>query len=204
MKGTLYIIEDHPMVRNGLKSWLENNTEWKITGEAATQAECIDLLNKTETFNHPEIMIVDVMLVNDELSFCLVRDLTITHPHIKCVMYSMNDSNGFVMEARESGAKGFISKASSEQELVKCLKIVSEGGTYVEDRMKNSVSKTEEILKFLTKQEKRVFFEILEGKTNKQISNNLCLTIHSVENYVSRLYEKLGVNSHEDILYKYK
>lgn len=203
MEKTLYIIDDHVMVRNGLKSWLEENTDWKITGTASNKTECLNMLNNTESFNHPEIMIVDVCL-GDETGYDLIKDITITHPHIKCIMYSMYDSNGYILEAKDCGAKGYISKSASETELAKCLDIISAGGTFVEERMKKAMSSVESILPFLTKQEKRVLEEILKGQSNEEISNTLCLSLHSVENYVSRLYDKIGVTNRLDIIAKFK
>ncbi|MCI5606780.1 MAG: response regulator transcription factor [Treponema sp.] len=200
MSKTLYIIDDHAMVKNGLKSWLDTYSDWKVIGIYATSQECYDALSSSE---HPAIIICDVQLAN-ETGFGIVKNITDQYSDIKCVMYSMYDTAGFVMQALDCGAKGYVSKASSEEELIKCLEAVYADQNYIEAKMQMAQSKIEPILSFLTKQEKRVFEEILKGLSNDEISKELNLSGHSVENYVSRLYDKLGIFSRIDILEKYR
>lgn len=206
MNKTLFLIDDHVMVRNGLKNWLEVNTDWKITGEAACKDECINLLSKTTPETYPDIMIVDVRLENETTGFDLINEVKVNHPKIKYLVYTSFDYNYNILNAKESGANGFISKSASEQNLVEGLNKVAEGAKtdfYLEEKLQKSVESLEAIFPFLTRQEKRVLEQILKGHSNEQISNNLFLTVHSVENYVSRLYDKLGVSSRADIMQKF-
>ena len=208
MKNIVYIVDDHNMVRNGLKSWLENHTKWRVPKDFATSNECLDCLaclNKTlkneEVF--PSVIIVDVQLIN-ETGFSLVQKITELYPSIKCVMYSMYDTAGFILQAKDSGAKGYISKIAKEEELAHCLDVVQDGGTYLEQYMMEAQTKVDSIVSILSKQERVIFEALLQEKSNKQICDELFISSRTVENYTSRLYSKIGVKSREELIEKFK
>ena len=221
MKNIVYIVDDHNMVRNGLKSWLENHTEWRVPKDFASSKECLDCLEcissirKTkanskkndeagiEDILFPEIIIVDVQLIN-ETGFALVKTIKEKWPEIKCVMYSMFDTTGFVLQAKDSGASGYISKVAKEEELAHCLEVVQNGGTYLEQYMLDAQNKIDSIVSILSKQERSIFEALLQEKTNKQICDELYISSRTVENYTSRLYSKIGVKNREELIEKFK
>ena len=210
MKNVVYIVDDHNMVRNGLKAWLENHSEWRVAKDFATSRECLECLecvkNNRDDFKEdlsPEIIIVDVQLIN-ETGFELVKTITQKWPDIKCVMYSMYDTTGFVLQAKDSGAKGYISKVAKEEELVHCLEIVQKGGTYLEQYMAEAQNKIDSIVSILSKQERNIFEALLQEKSNKQICDELFISPRTVENYTSRLYSKIGVKNREELIEKFK
>lgn len=204
MKNVLYIIDDHNMVRNGLKSYLESHTDWKVIRDFEKSEECLSFLSNLNAENEffPEILIVDVQLV-EETGFKLVREVSQKYPQIKCVMYSMFDTAGFILQAKDSGAKGYISKIAKEEELVHCLKLVQNGETYLEERMIQTQNKINSIVTMLSKQEKNIFEAILQGKTNQQICDELFISSRTVENYTSRLYAKISVKNRDELIEKY-
>ena len=211
MKNVVYIVDDHNMVRNGLKSWLENHTEWRVPKDFASSKECINCLEcissmrkaKTEEMLFPEIIIVDVQLIN-ETGFALVKTIKEKWPEIKCVMYSMYDTTGFVLQAKDSGASGYISKVAKEEELAHCLEVVQNGGTYLEQYMQEAQNKVDSIISILTKQERNIFEALLQDKNNKQICEEFFLSSRTVENYTSRLYAKVGVKNREELVEKFR
>ena len=203
MKNTLYIVDDHNMVRNGLKAWLENHTQWIVEKDFASSPECLEYLEGLSENTLPEIIIVDVQLIN-ETGFSLVKQITQKWPQIKCVMYSMYDTTGFVLQAKDSGAKGYISKAAKEEELAHCLEVVQNGGTYLEQYMLEAQNKIDSIVSVLSKQERVIFEALLQEKSNKQICDELFISTRTVENYTSRLYAKIGVKNREELIEKYK
>ena len=203
MKNTLYIVDDHNMVRNGLKAWLENHTQWRVEKDFASSSECLECLEELSETALPEIIIVDVQLVN-ETGFSLVKQITQKWPQIKCVMYSMYDTTGFVLQAKDSGAKGYISKAAKEEELAHCLEVVQNGGTYMEQYMSEAQNKIDSIVSVLSKQERIIFEALLQEKSNKQICDELFISPRTVENYTSRLYSKIGVKNRDELIEKFK
>ena len=210
MKNIVYIVDDHNMVRNGLKAWLEQHTDWRVPKDFANSKECLECLEclskledklRDEVF--PEIIIVDVQLI-DETGFALVKQITEKYPHIKCVMYSMFDTTGFVLQAKDSGAKGYISKVAKEEELAHCLEVVQNGGSYIEQYMAEAQNKIDSIVSVLSKQERNIFEAILQEKSNKQICDELFISPRTVENYTSRLYAKIGVKNREELIERYR
>ena len=107
---TLFIVDDHKMLLKGLKIYLEENSAWQIPYVFLSAAECLECLSKSMTAL-PQIIIVDVQLKN-ESGFELVRKISENYPSVKCIIYSMFDSAGYVLLAKESGAKGYISKTA--------------------------------------------------------------------------------------------
>ena len=208
MKNIVYIVDDHNMVRNGLKSWLENHTQWRVPKDFSNSRECLDCLacmSKTIKNDNlfPSIIIVDVQLIN-ETGFSLVQKITELYPSIKCVMYSMYDTAGFILQAKDSGAKGYISKIAKEEELAHCLDVVQDGGTYLEQYMTEAQTKVDSIVSILSKQERVIFEALLQEKSNKQICDELFIAPRTVENYTSRLYSKIGVKSREELIEKFR
>ena len=210
MKNILYIVDDHNMVRNGLKAWLEHHTSWRVPKDFADSKECLECLECLNKIDAklceevlPEIIIVDVQLI-DETGFALVKKISEKYPEIKCVMYSMFDTTGFVLQAKDSGAKGYISKVAKEEELAHCLEVVQNGGTYIEQYMAEAQNKIDSIVSVLSKQERNIFEAILQEKTNKEICDELFISPRTVENYTSRLYAKIGVKNREELIERFR
>lgn len=213
MKNSLFIVDDHSMLKNGLKNYLETNTAWFVTGTFTTGTECLAELQKrmlkkaaglAPEDELPDLIIVDIQLINDESGFTLVQQLRNKYPQIKIVMYSMYDTWGFVLQAKDLGVEGYISKVASDEKLVRCLNIVRDGGTYYEKKSESIQQELESILPVLKKQEKTVFEMALQGKTNKQISDELFISLHTVENYISYLIKLAGCKNRDELIEKYK
>lgn len=202
-QNTLYIVDDHSMLKNGLKNYLESNTKFTVTGAFAGGAECLDAL-KNEKSELPEIIIIDIQLAENESGFTLVKELKKLYSSIKIIMYSMYDTWGFILQAKDLGVQGYISKVASDEELVRCLSIVQAGGTYYEKKSESIQSELESITSVLKKQEKVVFEMALQGKTNKQIADELFISLHTVENYISYLIKLAGCKKREELIEKYK
>ena len=205
MENTLYIVDDHKMMREGIQHWLETNSSWKVLKSFGTSKDCLMQLSQitSDSPDFPEIIIVDVQIA-EESGFTLVREILKKWSKVKCIIYSMYDTTGYVLEAKECGAKAYVSKAAQSEEILKCLQIVKEGGTYLEERLIEAQNKLENVVSILTKQERRLFQAILQGKTNEQIQNEFFLSKSTVETYTSRLYDKIDVIDRADLIQKYK
>ena len=200
----LYIVDDHKMLLNGLKAYLEENSDWDVAKTFTSQAECLECLAQIQNpCELPQIIIVDVQL-RGESGFDLVERITKNWPQIKCIIYSMYDTPGYILQARESGAKGYISKVASEEELLAALKNVLDGGEYIEKRMEKTLKNLDSVISSFSRQEKIIFEKILQGKTNKEIAGELFISSHSVENYVSFIYAKCYVKNRAELIQKFQ
>lgn len=204
MENTLYIVDDHSIVRFGLKEWLETNSNWKVINSYSNSSDCLKqlkLLGKKSPLL-PEIIIIDVQLLG-ETGFALCQEITKNFKNIKCIMYSMYNTSGYVLQATESGAKGYISKISSEENLLHCIEMVKRGQIYLEEDMKEVQVQLVDLIDGFTKQEKTIFEALLQGKTNEQIGEELFISTKTVNNYVCRIYKKVDVKDREELLQKY-
>lgn len=205
MKRTLFIVDDHKMLLNGLKNYLEENSDWKVSGVYLNSEECLSCLTalwNSDRENLPSVIIVDLQL-GKKSGFELVENVSEKWPEIKCLIYSMYDTSGYILQAMESGAKGYISKVASEEELLTALETVASGGEYIEKRMRKMQEKLNSLDLLFSRQEKIIFEKILQGKSNRQISEELYISSHSVENYVSFIYDKACVHNRHELIEKF-
>ena len=204
MKKSLFIVDDHNMLLKGLKSYLEENSDWRVSGTFTSPGDClseVERISRKEDF--PQIIIVDVQLGN-ESGFELVEKITKGWPEIKCLIYSMYDTPGYILQARESGAKGYISKVAREEELLLALETLFQGGEYIEKRMEGVQKKLSGVDSLFSRQEKIIFEKLLQGKSNRQIAEELFISSHSVENYVSFIYDKTSVKNRRQLIQKFE
>ncbi len=196
---TLYIVDDHKMMQKGVKDYLEENTDWRVPVTCSTSQECLQALKNAGGLNQlPQIAIVDVQLLN-ESGLELAQTIACDFPSVQCVMYSMYDTAGYIMQAKAAGVRGYISKVASEEELVRCLETVLSGKEYFEGKARGSLAKIEKVSPLLTRQEKRILEKLLQQKSNEEIAGELFISLHTVENYVSYIYDKLCVKSRAEL-----
>ena len=203
MEKSLFIVDDHNMLLKGLKNYLEENSDWKVLQTFTSAGDCLSELEKiSRKEDFPQIIIVDVQL-GKESGFELVEKITKNFPGIKCLIYSMYDTPGYILQAKESGAKGYISKVASEEELLLALQTLYEGGQYIEKRMESLQKKLGSVDSLFSRQEKIIFEKLLQGKSNRQIADELFISSHSVENYVSFIYDKTSVKNRRELIEKF-
>ena len=199
MTHSLFIVDDHFMLRKGIAAYLEEKTFWRITGTFADSKSCLE---KLESSALPEIIMIDIQL-GKESGFDLVSCLKSKFPPVKVVIYSMFDTLGFKLQAKDLGAQGFISKASSDEKLVTCLNTVKNGGTYYEENDLSIQKELDSIVPFLKENERRVFELVLQGKSNDQIKDDLFLGLHTVENYVSYILNISNCKNRKQLIEKF-
>ena len=200
----IFIVDDHSMLRNGLKSFLENTGRWKVTGTFSTGTECLSALAKCSKKDRPELIIIDIQLAEGETGFNLVKNLKSLYSEIKIVMYSMYNTWGFILQAKDLGVQGYISKVAGDEELLICLENVKNGSTYYEKKSESIQTELSSILSVLKKQERIVFEMVLQGKSNRQISDELFISLHTVENYISYLIKLSDCKKRDELIEKYK
>lgn len=191
------IVDDHAMIRNGIKTWLTANSDWRVVAEADSAASFFAQLDSRA--DELSAAIVDINIGTDN-GFDIIRTAGYTHPAVPCLVYSMYDSAGYVLSALDAGAKGYVTKGANERELISALDEVAAGRTYVEQSLIPNMSITANLFSGMTKAEKKVLEFVREGRDNQTIACTLGVSRHTVENYLSRIYDKLGINSREALL----
>lgn len=194
----LILVDDHELMRFGIKNWLEEKSDWKICGSVGSIAECLECLKSTT----PSIVLVDIDLGN-ESGFDLVPLIRQENPEIKIVMYSMHNESAYIIKAKQLKVDGYVSKGSQTDYFIQCLNEVYEGKTYLEPKLDEIQDKIKEVAAVLSKREFSIFVEMINDKSNTEISESLNISKHSVEVYTSIIYDKLFCNNRKELMEKY-
>ena len=190
----VFLLDDHEVVRRGLKDLLEVEGEFVVVGEAATAAEALARVPATR----PQVAVLDVRLPDgDGVSVC--RELRSRMPELACLMLTSFADDEALFDAIIAGAAGYLLKQVGGQDLVGAVRTVAAGGSLLDPKLTTAVMARlragvpKDPLAALTAQERRILDLIGEGLTNRQIGERLFLAEKTVKNYVSSLLAKLGI-----------
>lgn len=201
---TLFILDDHAMLRNGIASFFSENSDWKITGQAGTTEDFYSQIKQmADNKELPDILICDINLNKENTGFEVMENVTKNYPSVKIVAYSMFESTSFLNKAISSGAKGYVAKTKDEYELLKCVEKVYEGESYFTEHNIASLIVYTNVLQSLTKREKTVFDLLLARKTNSEIAGIMKISKRTVDNYISCIYDKTACYDRNDLIQKF-
>lgn len=192
---TVFLVDDHEVVRRGLFDLLSCDPDLEIVGEAGTVAEAKARIPAAQ----PDVVVLDVRLP-DGNGVELCRDLISDHPDLRCLMLTSFTSDEAMLEAILAGASGFVVKDIKGMELARAIKEVGAGKSLLDNRAAAALmaklrgtATREDPLSGLTEQERTLLGLLGEGLTNRQIAARMFLAEKTVKNYVSRLLAKLGM-----------
>jgi DNA-binding NarL/FixJ family response regulator len=191
----LLLVDDHEVVRVGLRTLLSRADSIELVGEAGTAA---DALRETDRLE-PDILLLDVRL-SDGSGFEVCRQLQKTHPDTRVLILTSYADDDIVDEAIRAGADGYLLKEINAEELVRAIENVAAGKSILDPAVTSRVfsrikagtePSAKAKLEMLSAQERRVIALVAEGKTNKEIAAQLGLSDKTIKNYLSNLLEKL-------------
>ncbi len=191
----IILIDDHAMILKGLASFFESRS-WTTGGQFKSLKEVEEF---TENFQQKKdtttVALVDIDL-GGETGLDAIKLLT--DIGIKSIIYSMFSSSSYVIRAIETGAKGYVSKSASEEELMKAVEAVAKCEVYIQQDLVPAFMFSASIFSSLTSKEKAIVECIKMHKDNQQIADELGITRRTVENHLNRIYDKFGVqNKHQ-------
>ncbi len=199
-KFKFFVVEDHSLTNLGIRQFFSARENYECVGFAATRDEALEKFKQlAEEENLPDVLLLDL-----NLGACsgleILQIVGNQYKSIKTVVYSMYTNPGILSLALDYGALGFVSKDSMEGELLQAVEEVVNGGSYVQQSLVTPLFTYRNLLDSLTRQEQNIFKKIIERKNNEQIAQELDLTLRSVENYLSRIYNKIGCRGHEELI----
>jgi DNA-binding NarL/FixJ family response regulator len=199
------LVDDHNIVRDGIKSLIKGMKDIEVTGEASSGAELKELLQQLS----PDLIIMDISLP-DISGIELTSDILNAHPLIRVLMLSMYLEEDFIFNSLKAGAKGYLPKNTSRKELENAIKAVSAGEeyfspavsdiilrSYVKKARKNEGPKEIDIL---SKREVEVLKMFAQGKSNQEIADAYCISIRTVESHKNHIMHKLELKSTIDLV----
>ncbi|HLN15923.1 MAG TPA: response regulator transcription factor [Acidimicrobiales bacterium] len=191
----VFLLDDHEVVRTGLRTLLESEEDIEVVGEAGTADEALRRIPPTR----PDVAILDVRLPDGNgVEVC--REVRSTRPETACLMLTSYADDEALLAAIMAGASGYVLKQVGGSTLVDDVRKVAAGGSLLDpaltarvlERLQHGPEEDERLAK-LTGQERRILDLIAEGQTNRQIAEALFLAEKTVKNYVSNLLAKLGM-----------
>jgi DNA-binding NarL/FixJ family response regulator len=201
MSYRVLIVEDHKIMRDGIKALLERSSEFTVVGDAETGTEAIQICTEV----HPDIVLMDIGLpgLNGVES---TAELLRHCPSTRVIMLSMYDDEDSVVSSIRAGARGYVVKQASSAELLDALRAVARGTSYlsphVSERLLSRIRRGEAetlgrhpLLAQLTPREFQVLGLIIEGKASKEIAMILNLGVETVRSYRKTMMKKLNVNN---------
>lgn len=200
----IVIVDDHPLVREGLAARINRQANMEVCGEAASVREGLEMVRATQ----PSLVIVDLKLA-DSHGLELIKELHHKFPQVKMLVVSAYDESLYAERALRAGAHGYISKREMQDNVVEALQTVLDGSRYMSPRMTQRLvgqaigeRPTLEMdpISRLSDRELEVFQLIGEGKTTAAIARQLHLSVHTIDTHREKLRHKLGVKNSAELM----
>jgi two-component system, NarL family, response regulator DevR len=193
----VFLLDDHELVREGVRSLLESDAAIEVVGEASTAAEALTRIPLAQ----PDVAILDVRL-EDGSGIELCREVRSIMPHLACLMLTSFADDEALYASVMAGASGYVLKQIRARDLIEDVKKVAGGSSLMDPRVVAQVVErianpplTDPAISLLSPQERRILDLIAEGRTNRQIGEAMFLSEKTIKNYVTRLLAKLKLNS---------
>lgn len=183
---TVAIVDDHSVVRIGMKYVIMTDREFKFVGEADDGAEAVSLVEKV----HPDILLLDVRMPGTG-GIAALKSVREKFPDQKVVMLTMSDSEEDVYQAITLGARGYVIKDNSPVNIIGALKTVMAGELAISESVR-SVYEARKSERGLTGREKEILVLVSKGCSNAEIGDILHLSPNTVKNHLKNLFEALG------------
>jgi len=203
-KRTVFLVDDHPIVRQGLTLLINQEPDLTVCGQAE---EMHSALQAIQSF-HPDIMIVDISL-NGPDGLELLKNIRAKHSGMPVLILSMHDESIYAERALRAGANGYIMKQEATEKVLVALRRILAGEIYVSDRVGNHMLQhyirgasplPQSSVAELTDRELEVFRLIGEGHGTRQIAEELHLSVKTVESYQAHIKDKLSLRSARELV----
>lgn len=195
MTVRVFLLDDHEVVRRGVREMIEAEDDMEVVGEAGTAEEAYGRIPATS----PNVAVLDMRLPDgDGIDVC--REIRSKHPEIACIMLTSFSDDEAVYAAILAGAAGYLLKQVRGNDLVDGIRRVADGDSLLDPSVTTRVLERlrhkddDDPLAALTDQERKILEHIAEGMTNRQIGEVMFLAEKTVKNYVSNMFAKLGMS----------
>lgn len=201
---TVMIVDDHAMVRKGLRMLLESQTDIQIVGEAGTVQEAIEVGARVK----PQIVTLDLSMPGPS-GVASVERLRAAIPNVRIIVVTMHDDPAYVRSAIAMGASGYVNKSAADTELIAAIRAVSRGRVFIDvgdaATLESILSPTtvregKTPVESLSEREREVLQRVARGFTNQQIADEIGLSVKTIESYRARLMKKLDLRERSDLV----
>lgn len=204
-KKKVLVVDDHPIVREGLSDLINKEKDLEVCGCAKDIPQAIEAIKKLD----PDVVTVDISL-EDASGLELIKDIKTQFPGLPLLALSMHPESFYAERAVRAGAKGYITKQEATKNVITAIRKVLSGGLYLSEQMKEKLlhslvgdgesDAAVSPIDRLTDRELEVFSLLGQGRATRQIAEQLCLSVKTIETYRSRIKEKLSLSSGSELL----
>ena len=197
----IIIVDDHELIREGLKKVTAKESDIEVMGEASNSVELFELLDKHEV----DIVILDISLPGRS-GLDVITDIKIQAPDTKILILTMHPEDRFAIQALRAGASGYITKNNASRSLVAALRKISEGGKYITSNLAEQLASELELNyekplhESLSTRELEVMQLMAQGKAVRDIAEILSISANTVASYRSRILEKMRMKTNAEII----
>jgi DNA-binding NarL/FixJ family response regulator len=196
----VFLLDDHELVRRGIRDLLWGEEDVSVVGEATTAEEALEMIAQTK----PDVAVLDVRLgdaADDRTGIEVCREIRSNHPDVACVMLTSFDDDEALFASIMAGAAGYVLKQIRGSDLIDAIRRVGRGESLLDpavtsrvlERLRNPTPTADDPLAVLSPQERKILDYVAEGMTNRQIGEAMFLAEKTVKNYVSNMLGKLGM-----------
>ena len=201
-KIKLMIVDDHKVVRTGLKMLFKNDKNLKVVAEAKDGEDALKEIKKLK----PDVVITDISMPNmNGIQF--TKKVKETHPEVKVLILSMHDDDDYILDALDAGAMGYLTKDTGEDEIIKAIHSIANEQMYYSSSISSILakkllvkSKVLDTTKRLTERELEVLVLIVNGFSNKEIATKLFVSKRTVDNHRTNIMKKIDAKNTADIV----
>jgi len=194
----ILIVDDHPMVREGLAARISAQPDLQVCGEAATEEEALTLVKEAS----PTLMIVDISLKSGH-GLELVKQVKSRYPRVKMLVLSGFQESLYGERALRAGALGYLNKQESNERVLEAIRTVLKGERFVSPELTRRLvaqalggrGESKDPIELLTDRELEIFRMIGEGQTSGAIADRLFLSVHTIDTHRENLKRKLGISN---------
>ncbi|MDP4175682.1 MAG: response regulator transcription factor [Bacteroidota bacterium] len=196
----IFVADDHPLIREGLRKTLLVEEDFQIVGEAADGFEVMKKIRETEF----DILLLDLNMPGKN-GLTVIKEIKQILPKASILVLSMYPLQRFAVRALKTGASGYVTKDSPTEELIKAIRTIISRGRYISielaELLANEFGTTKDVMphETLSDREFQIMSMITTGKTVKEIAEELCLNISTVNTYHARILEKMNMKSNVEL-----
>lgn len=197
----IIIVDDHELIREGLKKVTARESDIDVVGEASNSDELFELLDKQEV----DIVILDISIPGRS-GIDIICDIKIKAPNTKILMHTMHPEDRFAVQALRAGASGYITKNNASKSLVEALRKICDGRKYISSDLAEQLATELEmnyerpLHESLSTREFEVLRLIAQGKSVRNIAEILSISANTVSSYKSRIMEKMRMKTNAEII----
>ncbi|KAA3665173.1 MAG: DNA-binding response regulator [Chloroflexi bacterium] len=207
-KIRLLLVDDHAVVRSGLRMLLEAQPDMEIVGEATSGSEAVHMVQREK----PDVVLMDVQMPGSN-GIDATKQIKRVMPETAVLTLTMYENEQYFLEMLKAGASGYVPKRAAPDELVDAIRTVYGGDVFLHPSMANmlvqnylgtedskSKPKEEDELDKLTPREREVLIQIAEGLTNAEIAKKLCISVKTVDRHRENMMQKLNIHNRIDLV----